>query len=210
MYVPADFALVERDACHALIRAHGFALLATADDDGLPVATHLPLVLDPTRGPNGALIGHVARANPQAAAFDGRPALAIFQGPHAYISPMWYGTPKTSVPTWNYVAVHAYGVPRPVTDPAAVRALLARMVRDFEPEGAAGWRMEDAEPGFIERMTRGISTFEMPIDQLEGKAKLSQNRPAADRPRIIAVLGQSGDPLAAAVANLMAARERER
>ncbi len=210
MYVPADFVLAERDSCHDLIRAHGFALLATADDAGLPVATHLPLVLDPARGPNGTLIGHVARANPQAAALDGRLALAVFQGPHTYISPMWYGTPKTSVPTWNYVAVHAYGVPRPVADPAAVRALLARMVRDFEPEGAAGWRMEDADPGFIERMARGVSAFEMPIDRLEGKAKLSQNRPTADRPRIIAALGQSGDPLAVAVADLMAAGERER
>jgi transcriptional regulator len=154
------------------------------------------------------LIGHVARANPQGSALGGRPALAIFQGPHAYISPAWYETPRTSVPTWNYVAVHAYGVPRLVADEAAVHALLAMMVESFEPSGPNPWRMADADPGFLDRMMRGITAFEMPIDRLEGKAKLSQNRPATDRPRIITALEEGGNPSAAAVAQLMAARER--
>jgi transcriptional regulator len=209
MYVPADFALADRDACHALIRQYGFAVLVTADQDGVPFATHLPLILDSARGENGTLIGHVARANPQGPALDGRPTLAIFQGPHAYISPTWYGTPKTSVPTWNYVAVHAYGVPRLVADRAEVHHLLVRMVESFEPPGPKSWRMADADPGFLDRMMRGVIAFEMPIDRLEGKAKLSQNRPVTDRPRIIAALEERGDPLAAAVAELMAARSRE-
>lgn len=209
MYVPADFSLADRDACHALIRRYGFALLVTADQGGVPFATHLPLVLDPARGENGTLVGHVARANPQGPALHGRPALAIFQGPHAYISPAWYGTPRTSVPTWNYVAVHAYGVPRLVADKAGVEALLARMVETFEPPGPNRWRMADTDPDFLDRMIQGVTAFEMPIDRLEGKAKLSQNRPSTDRPRIIAALGEGGDPLAAAVAELMAARERE-
>jgi transcriptional regulator len=127
----------------------------------------------------------------------------VFPGPHAYVSPSWYGQ-HPSVPTWNYVAVHAYGVPRLVEDAGRVRALLGRLVRAFEDGRSTPWRMDSLSDAYLEGMMRGIVAFEIPIDRLEGKAKLSQNRSAADRARVCAGLAAEGDPLARAVADLMA------
>ena len=197
MYVPKAFREDDLGRLHGFLRAWSFALLVT-DVDGVPGATHLPLVLDAGSGTQGRLIGHVARANPQWRTFDGtREALAVFSGPHAYVSPTWYAT-APAVPTWNYGAVHVYGRPRVLEGADATRDAVARLVTEHDP----GWPLGDQPEEFIAGMLRGIVAFEMPIERLEGKLKLSQNRPAADRPGIVAAL-RGGGEVERAVADLM-------
>jgi transcriptional regulator len=203
VYVPPHFDASDPAWCHALIRREPFGVLVSVDATGAPFATHLPFLVEETPGPLGTLLGHVARANPQWRQFAaGGPALAIFAGPHTYVSPSWYGT-HPSVPTWNYVAVHAYGVPRLIEDPGRVDALLARLVETHEAGRPAPWRFASLAADYVAGMRRGIVAFEIPIDRLEGKAKLSQNRGAADRARVRAALAADGDPRARAVAALM-------
>jgi transcriptional regulator len=204
MYVPEHFAVSDVSWCHAHIRREPFAILVGADGSGAPFATHLPVLLDEVPAPLGTLLGHVARPNPQWQFFaPERPVLVVFPGPHTYVSPSWYAQ-HPSVPTWNYVAVHAYGVPRVIEEPGRVRALLARLVHTFEDGRSAPWRMDRLQDSYVDGMMRGIVAFEIPINRLEGKAKLSQNRPAGDRARVRAALSAEDDPLARAVATLMA------
>ena len=203
MYVPKAFEKSDPAWSHELIRAHPFALLTTVDDDGAPFATHLPLLLDAGRGPFGTLMGHVAKANPQVAHLRaGRITMALFRGPHAYVSPGWYAH-HPAVPTWNYVTVHAYGRPVLQTDAAAVRAHLNALSRIFESGQARPWRLGDQPETFIDGMLKGLVAFELPIGRLEGKAKLSQNRKPEDRAGAIAGLRAAGDPEAMEVARLM-------
>ncbi len=204
MYIPKHFEITDPAWCHALMRAQSFAAMITADDAGVPFATHLPMLVDEARGRLGTLRGHVARANPHwryLAA--GRPTLVIFAGAHAYVSPSWYAT-HPSVPTWNYVAVHATGTGALVEDPAQVTSLLADLVRTYESAGPTVWSMEGLAADYLAGMQRGIVAFEIPIERLEGKAKLSQNRDAVDQTRTREALAASDDPLARAVAALMA------
>jgi transcriptional regulator len=204
VYVPKHFEVSDPAWCHALVRAQSFALMVTADDAGAPFATHLPLLLDDTRGPLGTLRGHVARANPHWRYLAvGRSTLVVFSGAHAYVSPAWYAT-HPSVPTWNYVAVHATGTARLVEDPVQVRTLLADLVRVYEDGRPGPWSFESLTPDYVEGMQRGIVAFEIPIERLEGKAKLSQNRSAVDQARTREALAASDDPVARAVAALMA------
>jgi transcriptional regulator len=203
VYVPEDFDASDPAWCHALMQAESFATLVTVDEGGVPFATHIPVLLDAGRGRLGTLLAHIARANPQWRHFAaGRPALVVFQGPHAYISPAWYAT-HPSVPTWNYVAVHAYGVPAVIEDPARVKALLARLVGVYEGRRPGAWPFESLAPDYVDRMVRGIVAFEIPIERLEGKAKLGQNRSAADRAGAAASLRAAGDGRSLAVAELM-------
>jgi len=197
MYVPKAFREDDVARLHGFIRTWSFALLVT-DVDGVPGATHLPFVLEAAAGPQGRLIGHVARANPQWQAFDGtRQALAVFGGPHAYVSPTWYAT-SPAVPTWNYAAIHAYGRPRILEGTEAARDAVERLVREHD----AAWRLGDQPAEFVAGMLRGIVAFELPIERLEGKLKLSQNRPAADRPGILRGL-RAGGKVEQALADLM-------
>lgn len=203
MYIPKQFQITDTAWCHALMRAQSFAVMITADDEGVPFATHLPFLVDPARGPLGTLRGHVARANPHwryVAA--GRPTLVVFSGAHAYVSPSWYAT-HPSVPTWNYVAVHATGSGALVEDPERVKALLADLVRTYESAGPTAWSFEGLAADYLAGMQRGIVAFEIPIERLEGKAKLSQNRDAVDQARTREALAATDDPLARAVAALM-------
>jgi transcriptional regulator len=213
MYVPDHFAEKDISALHALMRAHPFALLVTPRADGAPLATHLPLVLDAKRGELGTLIGHVARANGHWRLFDGKtPALAVFSGPHAYVSARWYPTAK-QVPTWNYVAVHASGAPRRIDDPTRTFELLRRLMHENEsalPEparapGKGPRELSDIPFAHLDKLLRGIVAFELPIEQLEGKRKLSQNKKPAERRALIAGLRAVGSPDAAAIAELMSA-----
>ena len=204
MYVPKHFEVTDTAWCHALMRAQSFALMITADDTGAPFATHLPILVDERRGPLGTLRGHVARANPHwryLAA--GRPTLVVFSGAHAYVSPSWYAT-HPAVPTWNYVAVHASGTGALVEDAEQVRTLLADLVHVYESPGPEAWSFEALPADYVAGMQRGIVAFEIPIARLEGKAKLSQNRDAVDRGRTREALAASDDPVARAVAALMA------
>lgn len=204
MYVPTHFSEDDPARLRALIDENAFATLVTAED-GRPFATHLPLLLDPGRGPHGVLLGHMARANPQWRSFGGgAEALAIFAGPHAYVSPRWYAT-QPSVPTWNYAAVHAYGVPRILDDAAEAREALARLTARLEGDG--GWSMDGLPESYLAGMMRGIVAFEIPVARLEGKFKLSQNRSATDRRRVVAALEAGAAPLDRDIAALMRARE---
>ncbi|HSE05582.1 MAG TPA: FMN-binding negative transcriptional regulator [Methylomirabilota bacterium] len=203
MYIPKHFEVADPAWCHALMRAQSFAVMITADDAGVPFATHLPILVDAGRGPLGTLRGHVARANPHwryLAA--GRPTLTVFSGAHAYVSPSWYAT-HPSVPTWNYVAVHATGTGGLVEDPAQVTALLTDLVRTYEGARPGAWSLADLAADYLAGMQRGIVAFEIPITRLEGKAKLSQNRDAVDRARTREALAAADDPIARAVAALM-------
>ena len=205
MYLPRHFAESDRARLHALMREHEFATLVTVVE-GKPFATHLPLLLDPDRGEHGVLLGHMARANPQWRGFDGTAeALAIFAGPHAYVSPRLYAT-HPSVPTWNYAAVHAYGAPRLLEEEAA-RGLLARTVARYEGTGDGAWSMDGLPEDYVAGMLRGLVAFEIEIARIEGKFKLSQNRPEEDRRRVAAALGKGDDPPGRGVAALMRARQ---
>jgi len=204
MYIPRHFEVTDIPWCHALMRAQSFATMITADDAGAPFATHLPILVDDTRGPRGTLRGHVARANPHWRYLaGGRPTLVVFSGAHAYVSPSWYAT-HPAVPTWNYVAVHATGTGALVEDAERVRALLADLVHVYEGAAPAAWSFESLPADYVAGMQRGIVAFEIPIDRLEGKAKLSQNRDAVDQGRTREALAASDDPVARAVAALMA------
>ncbi len=204
MYVPRPFAETDRDELYAHIRAYGFATLVSVRV-GVPFATHVPLLLVPERGPLGTLLGHVARANPHGDGFDGRtPALAIFHGPHAYVSPRWMPG-DAAVPTWNYSVVHATGTPRVLDDPGAVRTLLERMVETYEAPAEEPWTLARLPARVADGLQRAIVAFELPIERLEGKRKLSQNKPAADRAGVIAGLRAEGDAASLAVADAMSA-----
>ena len=188
MFIPDHFREADNAALHDLIAANPFGVLI-GQHDGAPFASHIPFLLDHGTGPNGSLFGHVAKGNPQGALFDGEtPMLAIFQGPHAYVSPRWY-SPGNAVPTWNYAVVHACGRAREVTDIETVRAQQAALIAAFE--GPDGWSMDGQPETYIAGMLRGVTAFEMPIDRLEGKFKLSQNRPAGDREQVAGALADS-------------------
>ena len=202
MYVPQHFSETDVARLHALMRAHAFATLISVAD-GVPFATHVPLLLDAERGPSGTLVGHMARANSHWQAFDGHsPALAIFHGPHAYVSPRWFAS-TPNVPTWNYEVVHASGAPRVLEDPAVVRALLECSAAVFEAGASEPWTLASATEDYVAGMQRAIVAFEIPIDRLEGKRKLSQNKSIGDRAGVMAALRDAGDPSGVAIAAAM-------
>lgn len=200
MFIPNSFRVSDTGPLHDLIAAHPFGILIGTFENA-PYASHIPFLLERDTGPQGTLIAHVARNNPQAGLFDtAQEMLAIFQGPHGYISPRWY-SPGNAVPTWNYAVVHAYGTPIPVTDKDRTRQHQERLVAAYE--GADGWRMDSQPEAYLDGMLEGITAFEMPIERLEGKFKLSQNRPAADRESVIAALSEGTSPWDSALAQMM-------
>jgi transcriptional regulator len=200
MYIPPAFAETDRDTLRDLMREHPFALLISQSADA-PLVTHLPLVLDTGAAGNGVLYGHMARANPHWRALEDDPAVvAVFSGPHAYVSPSWYEN-HPAVPTWNYVAVHAHGRAETIHDPDALAPLLERMVAEFET-GDGAWRFEDQPADFRQRQMKGIVGFRIAIERLEGKIKLSQNRPA-EAVRVAAALDARQDAESHATAAAM-------
>lgn len=192
MYVPQAFAVAEAKPLQALIAAYDFATLVSLTPDGL-TATHVPVLYEPARGERGTLVTHLARANPHAAALDGAEVLTIFQGPHGYISPSLYAV-HPSVPTWNYTAVHVYGRARLVSDPRALTGMLAGLVEKHEAGRAEPWSMEGLSGQYVDAMLKRIVGIEIEVTRLEGKHKLSQNRNATDRTRILAALAASDKP----------------
>lgn len=182
------------------MRENSFATFVSVID-GAPFASHLPALLDTSRGELGTIRAHMAKANPHCRAFEtGAELLVVYQGPHGYITPSWYGdTP--AVPTWNYTAIHAYGAPKILEGEAAMRLLLDE-VAHFESAFERPWDTSGQAPGYIEGMARGIVAFEVAIGRLEGKGKLSQNRPA-DRERVLEALEARGAPEDLALAAVM-------
>jgi transcriptional regulator len=190
MYVPPAFAVDQRDFALNLIARYPFGLLTTCDQP-YPQATHLPMLarLD---GDDLVIAGHVARANPHARdILSGRPATAVFLGPHAYVSAAWYETPPTNVPTWNYTAAHASGR----LSSCDAGAVLAALTEKFESGRPDPWRLDRIDPAYYANQLRGIVAFEMRVERLACVAKLSQNRSAADRARVIDALSRSPHPL---------------
>jgi transcriptional regulator len=190
MYIPASFDVSDERILGSFIDRYAFATLITPSSAGL-IASHIPITLRKREG-RGYLIGHVARANNQWRAFDGRAeALAIFHGPHAYVSPTWYAT-APAVPTWNYAAVHAYGKPAASEDRDFTKAALVELVAKYESSRSNPWRAESLAPDFFDKLASAIVAFEMPIDRIEGKFKLGQNRSREDRLRMLAGLDGEG------------------
>ncbi len=190
MYVNPHFAERELPVLHDTIEAVRFGLLVLCADG--PQAAHIPFVLHRDEGPCGTLVAHVARNDPLARHIDATTeALAIFSGPRAYISPRWY--PSGGVPTYNYVAVHARGRPRPLTDRDAVLVHLAELVDAHEQQFSSPWLLTSAAHGHVEELLPHLIAFTLPIQAIQGKLKLSQNRAAEDRESVIRGLrGQEG------------------
>jgi transcriptional regulator len=189
MYNPPLFREDRIEVLHDAIRRAGLVTLVTQTADGL-IASHAPMLLDLEPAPYGTLIGHLARPNPQARGAIGE-GLAIFQGPDAYITPSWYATKRQNgkvVPTWNYVAIHAYGAVEFFNDLERLRDVVIRLTERQEAGRAQPWAVTDAPADFIDGMLKGIVGFAMPIARLEGKWKMSQNRPAEDRAGVISGL----------------------
>lgn len=203
MYVPTAFAETDRNKLHQFILAHSFGLLVSAPH-GEPFATHLPFLLDRNAGPHGTLVGHLARVNPHWHDLEGAAVLAVFSGPHAYVSPRWYEA-EDVVPTWNYLAVHAYGTCRLVQEPLALADILSATVSFYEGSRPDSWSL-DTGSDFFQKMVRAVVGFRIEITRLEGKWKLSQNHPPERREKVIRALQDRGDENAVAVAALM--RER--
>jgi transcriptional regulator len=204
MYTPASFVESDTATLHDFIDGHGFATVVSLHGSE-PFASHLPLLLDRSAGPHGTLVGHMARANPQWETAADRLVLAIFHGPHAYISPSWYED-RNVVPTWNYVAVHATGSFRVVDNVDRLREIVRKTVEFYEGPREQPWSIESPDQEFLDRLLQAIVGFEIHIERLEGKWKLSQNHSAERQAKVIQRLRESNRPDEQQVAHLMTAR----
>lgn len=196
LHVPSAFACDDRGLACRLIDEYPFAMLVTSGTDE-PWVTHLPLLRE-----GDVLVGHVARANPHWRAFAQGATLAIFAGPHAYVSPTFYADPAAMVPTWNYATVHVRGTLQLLDEPAAREQAMADMVGRFEGDDPASWRFALAGSR-REVMLGAIVAFRMTMTSVTTKLKLSQNRSAEDRARVAAALAAGDDPQARATAAWM-------
>ena len=217
MYLPPAFREDRIEVQHALIRAHPLGLLVTAGPAGL-MANHFPFLIHAAESSDWAGLGantlawgtlrcHFARGNPQLAELAAvEQCLVVFQGPQDYVTPSWYATKRESgkvVPTWNYVTVHAWGRPQLREDAAWLRRQIGDLTCQQESTFPKPWQVDDAPADYVTAQVRGIVGLEIPIDRIEGKWKMSQNRPAADRAGVVAGLrarGEAGELMAALVA----------
>jgi transcriptional regulator len=206
MYTPSHFAIKDLHELQQQVLGTRLALLVTHGEQGLQ-ASHLPLLLNTEEGPNGTLYGHFAKANPQWKELqNGAEALVIFAGADAYVSPGFYPSKAEhgkAVPTWNYVAVHAYGTAEVLTDADRLRTLVSALTDRHEAGRAQPWKVSDAPADYIDGMLKAIVGFALPIQRLEGKRKLSQNRSSADIAGVREGLAASPDAHDQALAHLM-------
>lgn len=201
MYMPRHFASDDMAIAQSVMDQHAFAILLTHGDD--VQISHIPIVRVNDGSEYGKLIGHVAKPNPQGGHFhDVISATAIFSGPHAYVSPSWYTTPEL-VPTWNYAAVHAHGRPIAVDEPVAARAIIDELVSRFESDATGNWSTAMLSEKRMAGQMKGITAFEMPIEHLEIKVKMSQNRSEADANGVITALSKSDRETDRATADMM-------
>ncbi|MEZ0540522.1 FMN-binding negative transcriptional regulator [Fibrella arboris] len=206
MYVPRHFQENDRDQLLQFIRDHSFALLVMTNEARVPIATHLPIELQVGDDGVARLVGHVSKANPLAALFGADlQGLAVFSGPHAYISSSWYD--HVNVPTWNYLSVHVYGRTRALSD-AETFDLLRTQVDKYEASSACPISIESMTEAYVRREMRGLVAFEMTIDTMQGAAKLSQNRDDANHTAIVDQLRQRDDVESHRVADEMQRRRR--
>lgn len=190
MYSPENFVERDRTKLHAFMERNSFALLVS-QVEGAPFATHVPLLLSRNEGPHGTILGHIAIANPQWKELQDAFVLAIFSGPHAYVSPTWYES-ENVVPTWNYTAVHAYGNAEVLRDEESIISILTRSVDMYEGFAPNPWPF-DSTSEYSRRLVKQIVGFRIPIDRLEGKFKLSQNQPLDRQRKVAARLAEQDD-----------------
>jgi transcriptional regulator len=205
MYQPPHFREDRIEVQHDLIRAHPLGLLITAGPGGL-MANPIPFVLDAAASERGTLRAHLARANPQWRDLGAvEECLVVFQGPQAYVTPSWYATKQETgkvVPTWNYATVHAWGRPQIMDSEGWLRSQIDALTAQKEEPRALPWQVADAPEAFVAAQIKGIVGIEIPIARIEGKWKVSQNRPEADRAGVFHGLQAEGgphDPMAALV-----------
>jgi len=201
VYIPQHFASPNDARVAQLLHDYPFATLVTPGEPE-PLVTHLPLLLGADGGPYGTLFGHFARANPHARSEATGESVAIFHGPHAYVTPSWYADPAAAVPTWNYAVAHLHGVIELATDPAETRAVLDMLVERFESDRVAPWQLGLA-PDRLAAMVNAIVGFKMRVTRIEAKFKLSQNRSPDDQRRVAAGLAAEGYAEATATAEWM-------
>jgi transcriptional regulator len=208
MYLPRKFCEDRIEVLHATMLEIGAAAVVGQGPDG-PIASHVPIELDPEPAPWGTIRCHFVRANPHAQfVADGQELLLIFQGPQGYVTPNWYPSKRETgkvVPTWNYVAIHAYGRATIFEDVAALRAHLGALTDRFEGRSAVPWKIDDAPADFIDGLCRAIVGIEIPLSRIEGKWKMSQNRPLHDRLGVANGLRALGDETSLKIADLVAA-----
>ena len=197
LYTPRHFASRDEQHARQIIAEYPFATLITAVDGADPQVTHLPMLLE-----DGFLVGHVAKPNPQWQLFATGRTVAVFHGPHQYISPRWYDQPELNVPTWNYAVVHVHGRPE-LLDAVASRGFIERLTEHYE----RGQWAATAEK--IDKLLPGIVAFRMPLQRIEAKFKMNQNRTAADRKLVIERLQASADPQDRAVAKWIDTYDRD-
>lgn len=204
MYIPKSFLETDRETLFQFIRTNSFALLVSTGDNGIPVATHLPIELVPTADGQFQLVGHLAKANPQGKLLARHtPSLAVFSGAHSYISSSWYD--YINVPTWNYLSVHVTGRTSLLTDDETLE-FLRQQVDKYEAKSACPVSIESMTEAYVRKEMRGLIAFSMTIDSLQGAAKLSQNRDDKNYQAIISELRQTGDANASALADEMDSR----
>ena len=207
MYTPKHFEEDDPQVLHELMRRFSFALLVSAQNGKL-VGTHLPLHVE-AEGACGVLLGHVARANDHWRQFDGvTEAMAVFQGPHSYISPNWYKNDDL-VPTWNYITIHAYGQPHAIKDPSETADILRRLVEVNETDTTGNWSMSRLSSDNLKKQLKGVVAFRMRVNRIEGKLKLGQNRAPEDVLAAAKGLRASGLADAEIVADEMEARAQK-
>ena len=194
MYIPTHFREDDIATLQQFMQAYSFGIMVT-QHEGVPMANHFPFVLDVEHGSLGTLRGHMARGNMQWRMFDEtKEILVIFQGPHSYVSPSWYEDDvETSVPTWNYAAVHVYGRPRLIEDSAELYRILQDSVQANEGQFEHPWQLGLPDE-HLQKKLKAIVGFEIEISRLEGKFKLSQNRSTTDQQRVITALHESLSP----------------
>lgn len=219
MYIPAPHAETDPDTLFAFLAANPLGALVTTGANGELVASHIPWVIHPDVGVHGTLRGHLARANSghtahlDVAAVQTMPALVLFTGADAYISPTWYASKREHgkvVPTWNYVAVHVYGTARFTSDEEFLARHLEQLVATHEAARPPSWSIRDAPADYIERQMRAIVGVEVAIGRIEGKWKMSQNRPMQDVAAVIENLQKSQVVKDRAVGEIVAARNQGR
>jgi len=206
MYSPTSFRVVDLAQLHDLIDQSPLATLVTAGEQGL-LASHLPVLLERHAENRGTLHGHFARANPQWRDLaQGAEVLAVFNGASAYVSPGYYPSKARdhkAVPTWNYVAVHAWGTAEMFDEPSRLRELVAKLSDHHERDQPHPWSLDDAPADYLDAMLRAIVGFSLPIERIEGKWKLSQNQPSDNRTGVRDALAASPLTSANQVAQLM-------
>ncbi|MGF1475818.1 MAG: FMN-binding negative transcriptional regulator [Geminicoccaceae bacterium] len=211
MYVPKPFREERTHVLHQVMRDIGAAAVVGNGPDGL-FATHVPVEILPEPAPYGRVRCHFAKPNPHGKAIDAdQDLLVIFQGPQGYVTPSWYPSKKATgkvVPTWNYVAIHAYGRAQTFDDAPTLRRHLASLTERFESDYPEPWTLEMAPDSYITRMCKGIVGVEITITRLQGKWKMSQNKTDPDRLGVVHGLRDQGDGISQTLADLVEQAKR--